>query len=97
MLHGNDKRYNIIAYACFFSGCFLLIPFMLLILEIIIFENKNYANILGPIIAGLSLIYYKIHTKPISQAIKEYLKNKKKEEDSNIKTYKDYKEKEKEK
>lgn len=88
--------YNIIAYVSFVLGIVLGIIFILDLILLPSLVEDNYILILGFTIGGLGQIYYKIHTKPISQAIKEFW-NAKVNNKSNIsqedtpKTYEEYK------
>lgn len=86
--------YNVIAYISFFISNIAIFVFIGGFFFYSLESNVNL--LLSAIILGFGQIYYKIHTKPISQAIKE-LWNAKANNKSNIfqedtpKTYEEYK------
>ena len=86
--------YNVIAYISFFV---VYIAIFTGIIHFFVYSfDKDIVLLLSAIILGFGQIYYKIHTKPISQAIKE-LWNAKVNNKSNTtqeytpKTYEEYK------
>lgn len=97
MIKSEDKLYNTIAYIS------LLIWYLFVILIIInqfvysFIIDENYKSVLIIVGTGFAMIYYKIHTIPITEAINNYWKYKikkqgKNEESENL-DYKSWKKK----